>query len=104
MSDNNSDNKRKAVIIQIINPKLKFYDRTEFLGLAASANYEIIDYIIQKTKSRSEVLFGAKAYRPNEIMFLGGNNQSAQKTLNWTPQYSLYEGLDETIEYFRSLM
>lgn len=72
MYENNSNHTKKAVIIQVLNPKLKFYDRIEFLGLAASADYEIIDYITQKTK---------KIYS-NSILSSGKINEIAEQFLN----------------------
>jgi GTP-binding protein HflX len=72
MYENNSNHTKKAVIIQVLNPKLTFYDRTEFLGLAASADYEIIDYITQKTK---------KIYS-NSILSPGKINEIAEQFLN----------------------
>lgn len=82
MSENNPDHKKKALIIQVINPKLKFYDRTEFLGLAASANYEITDYILQKTKKiNSNTLLSSSKISDIADKFLNGikNPQTNRK-------------------------
>ena len=64
---------------------------------------KIIEYIVKRTKSQSQVKFGAKSYRQQEIMFLSADNKSARKKLGWMPKYSIYESLDETIDHIRGL-
>ncbi|MHA1729255.1 MAG: GTPase HflX [Promethearchaeota archaeon] len=42
--------RKKAIIVQVISPLLKYYDLEEFKALVYAANYEIIDFIDQKPK------------------------------------------------------
>lgn len=62
---------------------------------------EIINKILKLTNSKSEVFFGAKNYRQNEIMYLHGDNSKAKELLDWEPQYNIDDALKETIDYFK---
>lgn len=61
---------------------------------------EIVIKIIELTNSKSKIIFGAKPYRENEIMYLHGDNSKAKRILNWAPKYDFEVALKETIEYF----
>ena len=62
---------------------------------------ELAKIVIRKTNSKSEIVYypmpqdDPKLRRPDICV--------AKKNLNWSPTISLDEGLDKTIEYFKSL-
>ena len=58
---------------------------------------EFVETVKRLTSADTELVFGAKAYRENEIMYSEAN---VTKLLNlgWKPKYDLSEGLKEMIE------
>jgi nucleoside-diphosphate-sugar epimerase len=49
-----------------------------------------------------QALFGSLAYRPTEIWRMFGDNSKARQLLDWTPTTSLTDGLNHTIDWYRS--
>ena len=52
----------------------------------------------QKTNSLSELKFGALPYRENEMMHSIIDNNIISK-FNWTPKFSIEEGIERTLEF-----
>ncbi len=52
---------------------------------------------------RPELLdFGALAYRPGDPMFVCANNRRLVENTTWTPQFTLEQGLAQTINWWRA--
>jgi len=76
----------------------------EIINLGNSEEISIRDLvlkIIELTKSKSKVTFGALPYRPTEIWRMFCDNTKAKKILSWTPKIGLEKGLSETILWFK---
>lgn len=54
--------------------------------------------------SSNLIKFGAIPFRRNEVMDYSVNIKHASELLGWKPMTSLESGLDQTIQYFKSLM
>lgn len=61
----------------------------------------VIEQVIEIT-GRGEAKFGEIAYRKGENMSLYADITKAQQLLSWAPEISLSDGLNQTIEYYRS--
>lgn len=46
------------------------------------------------------LLFGELPYRPNQVMHMQGNSDRFYETFKFQPTYSIYDGLNETIDYY----
>lgn len=64
---------------------------------------ELAKKIIDLINPEIEIISDEKRIRPekSEVMKLICNNQKAERLLSWKPQYSLDEGLKQTIEFIR---
>jgi nucleoside-diphosphate-sugar epimerase len=70
----------------------------------ASGRPVAIRHVIESVRSKiaqGEPQFGQIPYRPGESMKLYADISKAQALLDWTPEISLDNGLDETIDWFR---
>lgn len=73
------------------------------INLGNPSEYSILDLarlIIQMTKSKSEIIF--KPLPIDDPIQRQPNIERANRILNWTPRFSLEEGLQNTINYFRN--
>lgn len=61
---------------------------------------DIVNYINNKTNPDIKANIGAVPYRPDQVMHLEADITRLKKYTNWTPRKNLYQGLDETIEWF----
>lgn len=85
-------------------------DRTEILGEAFNFSNELqitvlelvnqILSLMNKSHLKPKILNQAK----NEIRHQYLSAEKARNLINWKPQYSLYEGLKETIEWYQSFL
>ncbi len=62
----------------------------------------IAELIANKLQRKDLLKFGAIPYRPNEIWDMYCDNSLSKEILDWTPKTSLEDGLDITIEWFKS--
>jgi len=62
---------------------------------------EFVLSVISKTDSKTKPLFGARPYRESEFWSLSGDPSKMQNQLGWSARYSLEDGLNKTIEWFR---
>lgn len=62
---------------------------------------ELISIIAQNIEGEHQIHLGAHAFPKNEPLFVGANIDRLRRELNWSPQYSLEEGLKETIEWWK---
>jgi nucleoside-diphosphate-sugar epimerase len=46
---------------------------------------------------------GKESYRKDQIMHMQGDSTQFFKLFNFNPQYNIYNGLDETIEYYLNI-
>jgi nucleoside-diphosphate-sugar epimerase len=77
----------------------------ELINIGAQEEIAICDLvrkIHQMSGSESELRIGALPDRPTEIMRMSAANERAGNLLGWTPRISFEEGLDKTIDWFRS--
>ncbi|HMK35632.1 MAG TPA: SDR family NAD(P)-dependent oxidoreductase [Desulfomonilaceae bacterium] len=60
--------------------------------------------IMDRTNEQKETVSDLERVRPekSEVMALVCDNSKAKTFLGWTPKYSLDEGLDQVIDYFRN--
>lgn len=63
---------------------------------------QLLHTIISVSGSRSELQLGAYPDRPNEIWNMACSPRRAQKLIGWEPRVSLNEGLELTIDWYRS--
>jgi len=62
---------------------------------------EILGFLENKIRPNHNLLkFGELPYRPKQVMDMHGNSELFFNKFNFTPEYDLYEGLNETIKYF----
>ncbi len=61
---------------------------------------DVVNLTLELMDNPVTVELGALPMRPDEIMEMSGNNQSARQILGWQPQTSLKEGLQKTISWF----
>jgi Nucleoside-diphosphate-sugar epimerases len=62
----------------------------------------LAEKIIKLTGSKSEVKYN-KVFRKDDPMRRQPDITKAEKTLGWEPKMGLEEGLQKTIEYYKSL-
>ena len=65
------------------------------LNIGSGTSYsveELIDIIKKVTESDAKVI-SREEYRENEVMDVVADTRSAQEILDWTPKYTLEQGL-----------
>ena len=60
------------------------------------------DLIAHKLNWQGNINWNTKLARPGEIYWLNSNHTLLTDTLGWTPKISLSQGLDKTIEIWKS--
>lgn len=61
---------------------------------------DIVIYIKNKVNPNIQVNIGVVPYRPDQVMHLEADISKIKKHTKWMPQKDLYQGLDETVEWF----
>jgi len=62
---------------------------------------DILSFLEDKIASQQQLLqIGALPYRTKQIMHMQGNSDHFFRVFDFHPTYSLYEGLEETIDYY----
>jgi nucleoside-diphosphate-sugar epimerase len=62
---------------------------------------DILSFLEDKISPQQNLLLiGELPYRPNQVMHIQGNSDHFFQTFNFKPAYSVYEGLEETINYY----
>ena len=62
---------------------------------------ETAEMIAKKTGFKGEIIWHSSPPRPLDAKVLIGNSSKAKELLDWEPEYSLSEGLDKMVEYWR---
>jgi len=64
---------------------------------------ELAEEIIRQIRPQARIITDDKRLRPekSEVERLFGSNQKIRKMTDWSPQYNLSRGLEETISWFR---
>jgi nucleoside-diphosphate-sugar epimerase len=62
----------------------------------------ILEKLIDVTKSKANPEFGAVPYRSGENMSLYANITKAKKLLDWSPEISFDEGILRTVNYYKN--
>jgi nucleoside-diphosphate-sugar epimerase len=62
---------------------------------------DTVEKISELTKFKGKINWGTSPKRPTESRFIIGSYEKANKILKWSPKYSLGEGLQETINYWK---
>lgn len=62
---------------------------------------EVVDLINEITGFGGKVIWGTIPERPLDIKILIGSNRKAKKILGWEPKFSLREGLQCTVDYWK---
>jgi nucleoside-diphosphate-sugar epimerase len=63
---------------------------------------DLVRMIAELTATKSSLEIGALPYRPTEIWRMYADATRARTILNWTPKVSLRDGLQRTVDWFRS--
>ncbi len=63
---------------------------------------DLVRMIHKKTKSKSKLEIGNMDYRPTEIWRMSADNKKAKSSLGWTSKIPFTEGLERTIEWYRT--
>lgn len=65
---------------------------------------ELADHLIEKINPKAKIIADKDRFRPrkSEVMRLLGSNGKIKRLTGWQPSYSLDEGLDETIRWFKN--
>lgn len=62
---------------------------------------ETVEMISKLINYKGEIVWGTAPKRPTESKVIIGNYQKAKNVLGWAPQYTLEQGLTETIAYWK---
>ena len=65
---------------------------------------DLVRMIHKKSKSKSKLEIGKLDNRPTEIWRMSADNKKAKSSLGWTSKISFKEGLDRTIEWYRTYL
>lgn len=63
---------------------------------------ELADKIAKKLNWKGKINWGSKPPRPGEVYYLNSNPAKAKQVLDWEPKVSLDEGLERTIQIWKS--
>ena len=63
---------------------------------------DLIHLIKDLTNSKSVINFGAIPYRPDQVMYMCGDNNNLKNKLNWQPRISLKSGIIKTLNYIKN--
>ncbi len=63
---------------------------------------ETTELIASMTNFKGKISWNAVPKRPSEASIVIGDNSKAKKLLGWEPKYDLKQGLEKTIEFWRS--
>jgi nucleoside-diphosphate-sugar epimerase len=77
----------------------------EIFNLGNPEEYKInnlANKIIELTNSKSEIIF-SKSFRPDDPMQRCPDITKSKKVLGWEPKVKLIDGLQKTIEYYKSI-
>ncbi len=63
---------------------------------------QMIDYVFKKLKlnKKKHLRINKKFFRPEELKYLQGDSSKARKILNWKPEYTFENMLNEMIDYW----
>ena len=63
---------------------------------------QMIDYVFKKLKlsKKKHLRINKKFFRPEELKYLQGDSSKARKLLNWKPEYTFENMLNEMIDYW----
>lgn len=63
---------------------------------------ELLSYLENKLSPDRKLLqMGVIPYRPHQVMHMEGNSNKFFQAFGFKPEYNIYEGLDETINYYK---
>tara|TARA_B100001123_G_scaffold434752_1_gene561886 strand:+ start:17761 stop:18771 length:1011 start_codon:yes stop_codon:yes gene_type:complete len=65
---------------------------------------DLITTIHELTESQSELQIGVLPTRPTEIWRMVSDSTRAREVIGWSPNIDLIEGLEKTIEWYRSFL
>lgn len=85
--------------LHIIDNSDKITDKTNFhLGTGIGHTLREVAQIIEETtKKKTNINWGAKAYRPTDVMCAVADLQILKITINWLPEFSLKKGIKKYI-------
>jgi nucleoside-diphosphate-sugar epimerase len=62
---------------------------------------DILAFLEEKLSPKEKLLqFGALSYRPGQVMNIQGNSDLFNNTFGFQPKYSVFNGLEETINFY----
>jgi nucleoside-diphosphate-sugar epimerase len=76
----------------------------EILNIGSGIQYsneQVVALVEQITGTRLEIHTGVYSPSPSDSAYSVANIDKARSLLDWSPQYSLAEGLKKTIEWFK---
>ena len=65
---------------------------------------EMIEYIISKSKQKISIEVDKDRIRPNDEPVICCNHNLITTQLNWKPKYTVFDAIDEMIEYYRKCL
>ena len=95
------DNLIDAIFLSLCNSNI----HGEIINIGSGESVSIRDIALnigKKLNLVNRLTFGAISYRPNEIWDMYCDNTKAKQLLGWEPRINMEEGLNETIEWFKS--
>jgi len=91
-------------ILAVIQSNNNYSDVYNFSSGKSIELKEILTYLENKLSPRKKLLaFGEFPYRANQVMHMQGNSDKFFQTFNFKPNYSIFEGLEETVKYYKNL-
>lgn len=87
------------ILLDKANQRSEYFQDYELGSGKAILIREFVEIVHQMTQSQTKLNFGVIPYRPQEVM-LSQADISELQALNWSPQYSLKQGLSLTINSY----
>ncbi len=90
------------ILLNKANQRPDYFQNYELGSGQAVSIRELVETIHYMTQSTTKLNFGVIPYRPQEVMFSQADIRELQ-TFNWSPQYTLKQGLEQTINDYVNL-
>lgn len=80
------------------------HNHSGIYNFSSNNSYQLKEILMALEKrlspERKLLRFGELAYRPNQVMHMQGNSELFYRTFGFRPTYSIYDGLNETIDFY----
>ena len=75
-------------------------------NICSGEEYEIsnvIKMIIEKSNLKANIVYDESLTRKYTSNYICGSNEKLRSTINWNPSYSIEEGIEKTINYYKNI-